>query len=47
VKRVVFLVIGRDGGIERELIRERVRAGLRNACAKGRSWAGRASSWTP
>jgi DNA invertase Pin-like site-specific DNA recombinase len=31
----MFQVIAAMGEFERELIRERVRAGLRNACAKG------------
>jgi DNA invertase Pin-like site-specific DNA recombinase len=35
--RLMFQVIGAMGEFERELIRERVRAGLRNAKAKGRT----------
>jgi len=39
--KMVFTVLGAVAELERSLIVERVRAGLRNARAKGRSWAGR------
>jgi DNA invertase Pin-like site-specific DNA recombinase len=37
--KMVFTVLGAVAELERSLIRERVRAGLRNARAKGKKWA--------
>ena len=46
--KMVFTVLGAVAELERSLIVERVRAGLRNARAKGKTtWAGRVSAWTP
>ena len=39
--KMIFTVLGAVAELERSLIVERVRAGLRNARAKGKRWAGR------
>ncbi len=45
--RMVFTVLGAVAELERSLIAERVRAGLRNARAKGKRLGRRAPSWMP
>jgi DNA invertase Pin-like site-specific DNA recombinase len=44
--KMVFTVLGAVAELERSLIVERVRAGLRNAKAKGKSLGRPASPWT-
>ena len=45
--RLMFQIIGAMAEFERALIQERVKAGLRNAQAKGSASAVRAGLWTP
>jgi DNA invertase Pin-like site-specific DNA recombinase len=44
--KIVFTVLGAVAERERSLIAERVRAGIRNAIAKGRNSEGRELPWT-
>jgi hypothetical protein len=44
--KMVFTVLGAVAELERSLIVERVRAGLRNARARGKGWADRVWPWT-
>lgn len=45
--KLVFVGLGAVAELERSLITERVRAGLRNARFKGKRLVGRGSRWTP
>ena len=45
--KMVFTVLGAVAELERSLIAERVRAGLRNARAKGKTLGARVSPWMP
>ncbi len=45
--KMIFTVLSAVAELERSLIAERVRAGLRNARAKGKTLGDRVSWWTP